>query len=245
MDFHGSRRYGDTGNTLRPAASSRLRGSDNTNHWCDEQPSLCTKSRSGWRRTLLSPTSSLSSCLSEEPVQMWKIKKPPTALTFEKVYRAYFRLVWRTLGRLGVREADLMDVTQNVFIVVHRQLSGFEGRAQLTTWLFSICRLVARDYLRSAPIRREIVVDFDEFALKDVQPETQLEHLDKQDLSRMLDAALEKLPERLRAVFVLFELEEMSGDDIATLLEIPVGTVRSRLRMAREHWDGVVQGARP
>jgi RNA polymerase sigma-70 factor (ECF subfamily) len=198
----------------------------------------------------LSPTSFSSSSLdgrrlSEEPVQMWKSKKPPAALTFENVYRTYFRLVWRTLGRLGVREADLLDVTQNVFIVVHRQLSGFEGRAQLTTWLFSICRLVARDYLRSAPIRREIVVDFDEFALKDVQPETQLDHLDKKDLSRVLDAALEKLPERLRAVFVLFELEEMSGDDIATLLEIPVGTVRSRLRMAREHWDGVVQGARP
>ena len=175
---------------------------------------------------------------------MWKSKKTPPALTFEKVYRTYFRLVWRTLARLGVREADLMDVTQNVFIVVHRQLSGFEGRAQLTTWLFSICRLVTRDYLRSAPIRREIVVDFGEFASNDVQPETQLDHIDKQDLSRMLDAALEKLPERLRAVFVLFELEEMSGEDIATFLDIPVGTVRSRLRMARAQWDDVLHGAR-
>ena len=192
-----------------------------------------------------SPISSLDgSRLSEEPVQMRKSKKTPQAPTFENVYRTYFRLVWRTLARLGIRDADLMDVTQNVFIVVHRQLSGFEGRAQLTTWLFSICRLVARDYLRSAPIRREVVVDFGEFASRDVQPETQLDHLDKKDLSRKLDAALEKLPERLRAVFVLFELEEMSGDDIATFLDIPVGTVRSRLRMAREQWDFVVQGAR-
>src|SRR5260370_7074970 len=114
-----------------------MRGRDNINRWCDEKQSLCTKSRSGWRRTLLSPTSSLSSSLdgprlSEEPVQMWKIKKPPTALTFEKVYRAYFRLVWRTLGRLGVREADLMDVTQNVFIVFHLHLSGSQAPPHFT-----------------------------------------------------------------------------------------------------------------
>jgi RNA polymerase sigma-70 factor (ECF subfamily) len=153
------------------------------------------------------------------------------------VYRTYFRLVWRTLARFGVREADLMDVTQNAFLVVHRQLAGFEGRAQLPTWLFSICRLVAKDYLRSAPIRREVVVDFGKFALKDAQPETQLQHLDKQDLSRLLDAILEKMPEKLRVVFMLFELEEMSGDDIAHVLEIPVGTVRSRLRMSREFFQ--------
>src|SRR5579863_6685531 len=79
--------------------------------------------------------------------------------TFQEVYRNHFRFVWRTLGRLGVREADLLDVAQNVFLVVHRQLSGFEGRAEVTTWLFSICRLVAKDYLRSAPIRREVMVD--------------------------------------------------------------------------------------
>src|SRR5271166_6140959 len=79
----------------------------------------------------------------------------PKAPTFPEVYRTHFPFVWRTLGRLGVRDADLLDVTQNVFLVVHRQLAGFEGRSKLTTWLFSICRRVARDYLRSAPIRRE------------------------------------------------------------------------------------------
>jgi RNA polymerase sigma-70 factor (ECF subfamily) len=156
------------------------------------------------------------------------------ALSFEEVYRTYFRLVWRTLARLGVRDADLMDVTQNAFIVVHRQLAGFEGRSQLTTWLFSICRLVAKDYLRSAPIRREVVADFAKFVPREVQPDTQLEHLDAQDLSRLLNSILEKMPEKLRVVFMLFEVDEMSGDDIAKLLDIPVGTVRSRLRIARE-----------
>jgi RNA polymerase sigma-70 factor (ECF subfamily) len=157
----------------------------------------------------------------------------PTPATFQEVYRAHFRLVWRTLGRLGVREADLMDVTQNVFLVVHRQLCGFEGRAELTTWLFSICRLVAKDYLRSAPIRREVVVDVRELARRRGPGESPLQRLGTRELSQLLEAILTKMPEKLRLVFVLFELEERSGEEIARLLDVPVGTVRSRLRLAR------------
>jgi RNA polymerase sigma-70 factor (ECF subfamily) len=161
-------------------------------------------------------------------------KNPPVALTFEHVYRAYFRFVWRTLARFGIREADRMDATQNAFIVVHRQLPGFQGSAQLTTWLFSICRLVAKDYRRSAPVRREVIVDVGKFHWTGTEPETPLEYLYKHDLSRLAHAILEKMPESQRAVFTLFALEEMSGSDIASLLEIPVGTVRSRLRRAWE-----------
>jgi RNA polymerase sigma-70 factor (ECF subfamily) len=128
--------------------------------------------------------------------------------------------------------------------VVHRQLARFEGRAQLTTWLFAICRLVAMDYRRSPPVRREVIVDFGEVALAGAQPETPLEYLDRQDLLRLLDATLEKLPEGMRAVFLLYVLEEMSGEEIAAFLEIPLGTVRSRLRVARKRLGSDV-GLRP
>ena len=166
---------------------------------------------------------------------------PAPPRDFQEVYRAHFRLVWRTLGRLGVREADLMDVTQNVFIVVHRQLAGFEGRAELTTWLFSICRLVAKDYLRSAPIRREVVVDVREISRHGGNGDAPLQHLDSQDLSQLLESILNKIPEKLRDVFVMFELDELSGDEIARLLNVPVGTVRSRLRLAREAFQREVK----
>jgi RNA polymerase sigma-70 factor (ECF subfamily) len=161
--------------------------------------------------------------------------------TFPEVYRAHFRFVWRTLGRLGVREADLLDLTQNVFIVVHRQLAGFEGRSELTTWLFSICRLVVKDYLRSAPIRREVLVDVGELSKRVGASESPLRRLDSDDLGRTLEAILDRLPEKLRTAFVLFELDEMSGEDIAQLLEVPVGTVRSRLRLAREAFQREVK----
>jgi RNA polymerase sigma-70 factor (ECF subfamily) len=161
--------------------------------------------------------------------------------TFPEVYRAHFRFVWRTLGRLGAREADLLDLTQNVFIVVHRQLAGFEGRSELTTWLFSICRLVVKDYLRSAPIRREVLVDVGELSKRVGASDSPLRRLDSDDLGRTLEAILDRLPEKLRTAFVLFELDEMSGEDIAQLLEVPVGTVRSRLRLAREAFQREVK----
>lgn len=90
-------------------------------------------------------------------------KKPRATLQFEDVYRAHFRFVWRALHLFGIPDADLMDVAQNGFIVVHRQLPAFEGRAQLATWLFAICRPVARDYRRSAGFRREVVMDSTSF----------------------------------------------------------------------------------
>ena len=153
---------------------------------------------------------------------------------FPEVYRAHFRFVWRVLARLGVREGDLLDATQNVFVVVHRQLPHFEGRSELTTWLFSICRRVVKDYRRSAPIRLEVLVDVGELASRAGTAESPLHRLEHDNLRRVLEAVLEKLPEKLRTPFVLFELEEMSGEDIASLLEVPVGTIRSRLRLARE-----------
>src|SRR4051812_30962026 len=83
----------------------------------------------------------------------------PAAPEFRALYEAHVAFVWRCLRRLGIREADLMDMTQKVFLTAFVKLPGFEGRAALTTWLFGICQRLASDYRRSAPIRREIATD--------------------------------------------------------------------------------------
>jgi RNA polymerase sigma-70 factor (ECF subfamily) len=72
-------------------------------------------------------------------------KSNRNAPSFPDVYDAYLLFARRTLRRLGVRDADLMDMTQNVFLVVHRKLPRFEGRSKLTTWLYGICRRIATD----------------------------------------------------------------------------------------------------
>ncbi|HWA73276.1 MAG TPA: sigma-70 family RNA polymerase sigma factor [Polyangiaceae bacterium] len=165
---------------------------------------------------------------------------------FRALYEAHFDFVWRSLRRLGVRDADVMDLTQRVFLTAHFKLAEFEGRSRVSTWLFGICRNLASDYRRSAPVRREVATDAAELdsavALHGSDAFTS-----QATRARLAEALLDKLPEPQRVVFVLFELEEMSGDEIAELLEISVGTVRSRLRLAREalrrHLKRVPDGA--
>jgi RNA polymerase sigma-70 factor (ECF subfamily) len=156
-----------------------------------------------------------------------------SSTAFREVYRMHFAFVWRTLGRMRVRDADLMDVTQNVFVIVHRQLPGFEARSEVTTWLYAICRRVARDYLRSARIKHELLVDTREAARRGAVRDGATDRFASRELSQLLESILSKISEKLREVFVMSELDELPGDEIARLLNIPVGTVRSRLRLAR------------
>ena len=149
------------------------------------------------------------------------------------VYDAHADFVWRSLRRLGVPEADAPDALQEVFVVVFRKLATFEGRSAMTTWLFGICLRVAADRRRKASVRYERA-DGDETAEQkgDGRPNAE-ETTSRTESLRVLEAALDKLEPDQRAVFVLFELEELTAAVIATMLGIPQGTVMSRLRLAR------------
>jgi RNA polymerase sigma-70 factor (ECF subfamily) len=153
---------------------------------------------------------------------------------FRALYDAHFEFVWRSLRRLGVREPDVLDIAQKVFLVAHLKLAEFEGRSRVTTWLFSICQRVASDYRRSAPVRREVATEASELERVGELQGAALEQLEARQKARLAEAILDKVPETQRVVLVLFELEGMSGDEIAELLDVSVGTVRSRLRLARE-----------
>jgi RNA polymerase sigma-70 factor (ECF subfamily) len=153
---------------------------------------------------------------------------------FRALYDAHFEFVWRSLRRLGVRETDVLDIAQKVFLVAHLKLAEFEGRSRMTTWLFSICQRVASDYRRSAPVRREVATEASELERVSEAQGVALEQLEARQRARLAEAILDKVPQTQRVVLVLFELEGMSGEEIAELLEVSVGTVRSRLRLARE-----------
>ncbi len=168
------------------------------------------------------------------PTTSERAARTPDDAEFRRIYEAHFDQVWHALRRLSVAERDLMDATQNVFVVVYRKLPEFEGRAELRTWLFQIARRVASDYRRSAPVRREVVTDASELALKAEQAGSAPVADDQAQRVRLARAVLDKLPEAQREVFVLYELEQLSGEEIAAELGVPLGTVRSRLRLARE-----------
>lgn len=158
---------------------------------------------------------------------------PVVPLSVEDVYREHFDLVWRSLRHLGVTEADVEDATQDVFVVVHGKLATFEHRAQLTTWIYGICLRVAQARRRRAHVRHELVTDPEEMPSPIVASEAD-DALERREAEDLLDGILDTMSLEQRAVFTLFELDGRSCEEIAELCAIPLGTVYSRLRLARE-----------
>jgi RNA polymerase sigma-70 factor (ECF subfamily) len=152
---------------------------------------------------------------------------------FREVYDEHFRFVWRSLRRLGVSESDVDDAVQEVFVVVHRQLEAFEGRSKMTTWLYAICFRVASDRRRSAYVRRRSAGDEDLDLHTDSRADVAAD-VERRQAAVLLETILDEMSLEQRAVFTLFELDGLGGEAIAELCEVPLGTVYSRLRLARE-----------
>lgn len=161
------------------------------------------------------------------PSSVTKLVAPEQVAAYAGLYREHFDFVWRSLRRLGVQERELPDATQEVFLVVFRRLSELRIGSKITTWLYAIALRVASDSRRRAHHRYEI---FDE-------PESRREESGVVDEMReVLLRALSSMPLEQRAVFVAFELEGMSGEEIAEAVGVGVPTVHSRLRLARERF---------
>jgi RNA polymerase sigma-70 factor (ECF subfamily) len=154
----------------------------------------------------------------------------PLTLRFEDVYRENVGFVWRSLRRLGVAESDAEDAVQDVFVVVHGKLDSFEGRSRLSTWLYGISMRVAQARRRRAHVRHEVLEETIE-AATDAAPS---DATHEREQMAFLEEALDAMPLEQRAVFTLFELDGMTCQEIADLVDIPVGTVYSRLRLGRE-----------
>jgi RNA polymerase sigma-70 factor (ECF subfamily) len=161
--------------------------------------------------------------------------------SFREIFREHAPFVWRVLRRLGVGEADVEDVAQEVFLVVHRRLAEFEGRSKLRTWIYGIAVRVASDHRRRAHVRRELATDRPpERAGSAPQPK----ELEQRQARALLDAALARLDEDKRAVFVLFEIEEVAMKEIAEAVGCPLQTAYSRLHAARRELKEALAGVR-
>lgn len=154
-----------------------------------------------------------------------------TAVTppFTEIFREHARYLWRALLGLGVRPGDVDDACQEVFLIVHRRLPEFDGRA-LRSWLYAICLRVASEYRRSARVRREVSVD----RVPDSHtPGGQDEAVHAGELSERLLKSLDRLDEDKREAFVLFEIQELPLREVAEALGCPLQTAYSRLQAAR------------
>jgi RNA polymerase sigma-70 factor (ECF subfamily) len=156
------------------------------------------------------------------------------APSFEAIYAEHAQTVARWAARLGGPAADVEDITQEVFVVVNRRLGEFRGESLLSTWLFGItARITANErrrrklrqwWFRLAPNAGERVSGHGEGAVEEIE---------KRERRALFHRALDRLNERARRALVLFELEEMSVEEVAAHLGLRPGNVRVILHRAR------------
>jgi RNA polymerase sigma-70 factor (ECF subfamily) len=162
---------------------------------------------------------------------------PDAVEDVRSIYEAHASFVWKTLSRMGVHPNDLLDCSQEVFLVVHRRLADRDGTSLVTTWLYGICLRVAAGYRRRA-FRRYEQVSERTHEVEDESRERAADALVRQRDSRaLLESILNKMPTNPRVVFVMFELDELSCPEIAEQLGCPLGTVHTRLRAARKVFE--------
>ena len=161
-------------------------------------------------------------------------------LSVTAIHDAHADFVWRSLQRLGVHVTDIDDAFQEVFVIVHKRLHTYNGSSKLTTWLFGICFRVVAGLRRRAWFRRARGLSE---AADDLQaPESGRPDalLAAEQARRTVHLVLDKMDLAKRAVFVMFEIEELSSEEIAVTLGVPRGTVFSRLHAARQQFQSIL-----
>jgi len=161
------------------------------------------------------------------------------------VHEEHADFVCLTLQRFGVREVDIEDQLQEVFVVVHRRLHTFDGASKMRTWLFGICMRVSAGYRKRAFRRHERSgADgrtggdlLETVATTEASPEEAV--LANEQRERLV-LVLDSMDLEARGLFVMFEIDEVPCDEIAEMLGVPTGTVYSRLHAARKVFQAAV-----
>ncbi|UTF61427.1 RNA polymerase sigma factor RpoE [Gilvimarinus sp. DA14] len=166
---------------------------------------------------------------------------------FDLLVVKYQHKIYSIIGRYVRDQAEVQDVAQEAFIKAYRALDKFRGESAFYTWLYRIAINTAKNHLVSRsrrPPASDVEVDEAEFysgsdLLKDA--DTPESNLLCAEIQQTVDNAIRDLPEDLRSAVTLREMEGLSYEDIAAIMDCPVGTVRSRIFRAREAIDKSIQ----
>ena len=162
---------------------------------------------------------------------------------FDAVYSEHFAFVWRNLRRLGVPESSLRDAAQEVFLVVHRRLGDFEGRAPLRSWIYSIVTRVARQDRRTRS-RKELRDVEDPDTVADRGESGPERNAERGEALRVVLELIAELDEDKRTAVILADLEDMTVPEIAEAVGANVNTVYSRLRAGRSELRAALERRR-
>ena len=162
---------------------------------------------------------------------------------FTLLVRKYQNRVANILTRYVRSSGDIADVTQEVFIKVHKSLPSFRGDSAFYTWLYRITVNTAKNYLTSQS-RRPPASDIDAIEAEGYDGSDALKEFDSpesilrsEEIKKVIMNTIEQLPAELKSAITLRELEGMSYDEIAKIEDCPIGTVRSRIFRARDAID--------
>ena len=160
---------------------------------------------------------------------------------FELLVSKYQRKLARLLSRFIRDPAEVEDVAQEAFIKAYRALPSFRNESAFYTWLYRIGINTAKNYLVAMRRRAPTTTEFDSEEAEGFDEGEQLRDINtpesamlSKEIARTVDDTMEQLPEELRNAIALREIEGLSYEDIAAIMNCPIGTVRSRIFRARE-----------
>src|SRR3990167_3660180 len=160
---------------------------------------------------------------------------------FELLVSKYQRKLSRLLSRFVKDQAEVEDVTQEAFVKAYRALASFRGDSAFYTWLYRIGINTAKNHLASPGRRVPTSTNYDSATAQAFDDSDQLRDLNtpenllmSKQIAQTVNQSMDRLPEELRAAIMLREIEGMSYEDIAKIMDCPIGTVRSRIFRARE-----------
>jgi RNA polymerase sigma-70 factor (ECF subfamily) len=165
---------------------------------------------------------------------------------WEEIVRQYRRKVFNIAYKFVGRHDQAEDLTQDIFLKLYKSLDTFDRRANFQTWLISVSRNLCIDHYRSVRKERETISrDVDPSDLATVAPDpaadSRLEHRDR---VRLLRIALDRLAPTLRTAVMLRDIQELTYQEIADRLQLPEGTVKSRINRGRTELARQIQKLR-
>lgn len=157
-------------------------------------------------------------------------------LAWEQIVRQHWRKVFNVAYKFVGSHEQAEDLTQDIFLKIFRSLETFDRRANFQTWLISVSRNLCIDYYRSVRKERETIDR--QVTAEEVGPVSRdagpLAALEQRDLAALLRRSLNALPDSLRLAVMMRDIQELSYQEIAERLQLPEGTVKSRINRGRK-----------
>ena len=167
-------------------------------------------------------------------------------VAWERIVRLHWRRVFNVAYKFVGKHDEAEDLTQDIFLKIFKSLDTFDRRANFQTWLISVSRNLCIDHYRSVRKERQTIdrdVDANELSPAAAEPGP-IAALEQRDRVTLLRDALTSLPESLRTAVIMRDIQELSYQEIADHLNLPEGTVKSRINRGRTELARQVQRLR-